>query len=135
MFRELRIGFVAYAPLGRGLLTGTIRSTDGFADHDIRKSNPRFSEQNLAHNLTSADLLRRIADDLNATPAQVALAWLLARGPDIVPIPGTKHVSRLAENLGADTVELAPQDLARLDELLPAAGDHITAEQAQWLNG
>lgn len=135
VLRELGIGFVAYAPLGRGLLTGDVRSTDGFADFDVRKSNPRFSEENLAHNLKSADLLRRIADGVNATPAQVALAWLLAKGPDIVPIPGTKHVSRLEENVRADSVELTPCDLSRLDELLPAAGDHHSADQAQWLNG
>jgi aryl-alcohol dehydrogenase-like predicted oxidoreductase len=133
--RELGIGFVPYAPLGRGLLTGAIRSTDRLADYDVRKSNPRFSEENLAHNLTSADLLRGIADGLNATPAQVALAWLLAQGPGIVPIPGTKHTSRLEENLGADNVELTPHDLARLDELPPAAGYHHSDEHTQWLNG
>ncbi|OBR98244.1 aldo/keto reductase [Mycobacterium gordonae] len=132
--RELGIGFVAYSPLGRGFLTGAIRSTDGIPDTDFRRTNPRFVAENFEHNLRSADELRDIAADVGATPAQVALAWLLAKGPDIVPIPGTKRVARLEENAGADTVELSAEQMARLDGLTPAAGDHHSAAQLQWID-
>lgn len=132
--RELGIGFVAYSPLGRGFLTGAIRFTDGIPDTDFRRTNPRFVAENFEHNLRSADELRDIAADVGATPAQVALAWLLAKGPDIVPIPGTKRVARLEENAGADTVELSAEQMARLDGLTPAAGDHHSAAQLQWID-
>jgi aryl-alcohol dehydrogenase-like predicted oxidoreductase len=132
--RELGIGFVAYSPLGRGFLTGAIRSTEELPDSDYRKTNPRFFEENFGHNLSSADELRDISADLGATPAQVALAWLLAKGPDIVPIPGTKRVARLEENVAADAVELTAQQLARLDELTPAVGGHHAAAQMQWID-
>lgn len=132
--RELGIGFVAYSPLGRGFLTGAIRSTDGIPDTDFRRTNPRFVAENFEHNLRSADELRDIAADVGATPAQVALAWLLAKGPDIVPIPGTKRVARLEENAGADTVELSAEQMSRLDGLTPAAGDHHSAAQLQWID-
>lgn len=132
--RELGIGFVAYSPLGRGFLTGAIRSTDGIPDTDFRRTNPRFVAENFEHNLRSADELRDIAADVGATPAQVALAWLLAKGPDIVPIPGTKRVARLEENAGADTVELSAEQMVRLDGLTPAAGDHHSAAQLQWID-
>ncbi len=132
--RELGIGFVAYSPLGRGFLTGAIRSTDGIPDTDFRRTNPRFVAENFEHNLRSADELRDIAADVGATPAQVALAWLLGKGPDIVPIPGTKRVARLEENAGADTVELSAEQMARLDGLTPAAGDHHSAAQLQWID-
>ncbi|MBX9979797.1 MAG: aldo/keto reductase [Mycobacterium gordonae] len=132
--RELGIGFVAYSPLGRGFLTGAIRSTDGIPDTDFRRTNPRFVAENFEHNLRSADELRDIAADVGATPAQVALAWLLGKGPDIVPIPGTKRVARLEENAGADTVELSAEQMVRLDGLTPAAGDHHSAAQLQWID-
>ena len=106
VLRELRIGFVPYSPLGRGFLTGQIRSPGDLADGDFRKTNPRFQESNFAHNLQIAEEVRQVAAEAGATPAQVALAWLLAKGDDIVPIPGTKRVSRLEENVAADDVRL-----------------------------
>jgi aryl-alcohol dehydrogenase-like predicted oxidoreductase len=140
LLRELGIGFVAYSPLGRGFLTGTIRSTAGLPDTDFRKTNPRFFDENFQHNLASADELRDISSDVGATPAQVALAWLLAKnsggpgGSGIVPIPGTKRVARLEENVAADTVELTPDQLARLDQLTPPAGGHHAEAQMAWID-
>jgi aryl-alcohol dehydrogenase-like predicted oxidoreductase len=134
LLRELGIGFVAYSPLGRGFLTGAIRSTEELPDSDYRKTNPRFFDENFQHNLSSADELRDIGAEVGATPAQVALAWLLAKGPDIVPIPGTKRVARLEENVGADGVDLTPDQLARLDELTPALGGHHAAAQMGWID-
>ncbi|OBG66519.1 MULTISPECIES: aldo/keto reductase [unclassified Mycobacterium] len=134
LLRELGIGFVPYSPLGRGFLTGAIRSTEGLPDSDYRKTNPRFFEENFQHNLQSADELRSISADVGATPAQVALAWLLAKGPDIVPIPGTKRVSRLEENVGADAVELTPDQLSRLDRITPPKGGHHAEAQMQWID-
>jgi aryl-alcohol dehydrogenase-like predicted oxidoreductase len=132
--RELGIGFVAYSPLGRGFLTGSIRSTAELPDSDYRKSNPRFFDENFQHNLDSADELRAISTEIGATTAQVALAWLLAKGPDIVPIPGTKRVARLEENVGADSVELTADQLARLDRLTPAVGGHHAEAQMAWID-
>lgn len=134
LLRELGIGFVAYSPLGRGFLTGAIRSTEGLPDSDYRKTNPRFFDENFQHNLQSADQLRAISADVGATPAQVALAWLLAKGSDIVPIPGTKRVTRLEENAGADAVELTPDQLSRLDRLTPPMGGHHAAAQMGWID-
>jgi aryl-alcohol dehydrogenase-like predicted oxidoreductase len=137
LLRELGIGFVAYSPLGRGFLTGKIRSTAELPDTDYRKTNPRFFDKNFQHNLASADQLRHISDDIGATPAQVALAWLLAKGsggPDIVPIPGTKRVSRLEENVAADGVELTADQLARLDGIPPAVGGHHAEPQMEWID-
>ena len=121
--RELGVGFVPYSPLGRGFLTGQIRSTEQFADGDFRKTSPRFTAGNLEQNLHIVDEIEVIADDVGATPAQVALAWLLAQGDDIALIPGTKRVSRLEENVGADTVELTPEQIERLNSLTPPVGD------------
>lgn len=132
--RELGIGFVAYSPLGRGFLTGAIRSTGQLPDTDYRKSNPRFFDDNFQHNLRCADEVRDISADVGATPAQVALAWLLAKGPDIVPIPGTKRVTRLEENVGADAVELSDDQLARLDGLTPPVGGHHAEAQLAWID-
>lgn len=132
--RELGIGFVAYSPLGRGFLTGAVRSTAELPDSDYRKTNPRFFDENFQHNLKSADELRTISDEIGATPAQVALAWLLAKGPDIVPIPGTKRVARLEENAAADTVELTADQVARLDKLTPALGGHHADAQMPWID-
>jgi aryl-alcohol dehydrogenase-like predicted oxidoreductase len=134
LLRELGIGFVAYSPLGRGFLTGAIRSTAELPDTDYRKTNPRFFDENFGHNLGSADELRDISSGIGATPAQVALAWLLAKGPGIVPIPGTKRVARLEENAGADDVELTPEQLVRLDALTPAAGGHHAEAQMAWID-
>ena len=132
--RELGIGFVAYSPLGRGFLTGSIRTTAEFPDNDYRKTNPRFFDENFQHNLNSADELRDISAEVGATPAQVALAWLLAKGPDVVPIPGTKRVARLEENVGADAIELTSGQLARLDQLTPAVGGHHAEAQMAWID-
>ncbi|HEX5256923.1 MAG TPA: aldo/keto reductase [Mycobacterium sp.] len=134
VLRELGIGFVAYSPLGRGFLTGAIRSTQELPDTDYRKTNPRFFEDNFQHNLRCADEVRAISAEVGATPAQVALAWLLAKGPDIVPIPGTKRVTRLEENVGADAVNLTADQLARLDRLTPPVGGHHAEAQMAWID-
>ncbi|AFC53862.1 aldo/keto reductase [Mycobacterium intracellulare] len=134
LLRELGIGFVAYSPLGRGFLTGTVRSTEELPDSDYRKTNPRFFDENFQHNLRCADEVREIGADVGATAAQVALAWLLAKGPDIVPIPGTKRVTRLEENVGADALELTPDQLARLDRLTPPVGGHHAQAQMAWID-
>ncbi|GAB2730693.1 aldo/keto reductase [Kitasatospora kifunensis] len=123
VLRELNIGFVPFSPLGRGVLTGTIRSTDQFDPTDFRADNPRFAEENFQHNLRLADEVAAIAAQIGATPAQVALAWLLAQGDDIAPIPGTRRVARVEENSGADAVHLTDEQLAKLTGLPPAAGD------------
>lgn len=134
LLRELGIGFVAYSPLGRGFLTGTVRSTEELPDSDYRKTNPRFFDENFQHNLRCADEVREIGADVGATAAQVALGWLLAKGPDIVPIPGTKRVTRLEENVGADALELTPDQLARLDRLTPPVGGHHAEAQMAWID-
>jgi aryl-alcohol dehydrogenase-like predicted oxidoreductase len=121
--RELGIGFVAYSPLGRGFLTGSIRSRDDLSASDFRAANPRFADGNLQRNLAIVDEVEAVAAQAGATPGQVALAWLLGQGNDIVPIPGTKRVSRVEENAAADAVELTSDQLARLSALAPAAGD------------
>jgi aryl-alcohol dehydrogenase-like predicted oxidoreductase len=123
LVRELGIGFVAYSPLGRGFLTGQIRSTDEFDAGDFRTSNPRFTKDNLEQNLRIVAEVEAVAAEVAATPAQVALAWLLAQGEDVVPIPGTKRVSRLEENAAASDLILSPDHLARLGALRPPAGD------------
>jgi aryl-alcohol dehydrogenase-like predicted oxidoreductase len=133
VLRELGIGLVAYSPLGRGMLTGKIRSIDELSDSDFRRSNPRFTEENFQHNLVSADEVQSIADEVGCTSAQVSLAWLLAQGNDIVPIPGTKRVSRVEENAGADDIELSAAQLDRLDRLTPVAGDHHNEEQMRMI--
>jgi aryl-alcohol dehydrogenase-like predicted oxidoreductase len=123
VLRELNIGFVPFSPLGRGFLTGTIRSTSQFDATDFRADNPRFTEENFQHNLRLADEVAAVAAQVDATPAQVALAWLLAQGDDIAPIPGTKRVARVEENTAADAVHLTDEQLAQLTSLPPAAGD------------
>ena len=129
LLRELGIGLVPYSPLGRGFLTGQIRSVEDFADDDFRKNNPRFVGEAFARNLALADEVGTVASEVGATSGQVALAWLLAKGGDIAPIPGTKRVSRVEENAAADAVELTAEQLRRLDELPPAEGGHHTEEQ------
>ena len=122
LLRELRIGFVPYSPLGHGFLTGEIRSPDELSDDDWRKNNPRFTPENFKRNLRIVDEVKAVAADAGATPAQVALAWLLAQGDDIAPIPGTKRVARVEENTAADHVELSAKQIERLDNLTPATG-------------
>lgn len=133
--RELGIGFVAYSPLGRGMLTGTVRSIDDLAGSDFRRTNPRFTGEAFQHNLHCADEVRSIADEVGCTPAQVSLAWLLAQGDDIAPIPGTKRVSRVEENAAADGVELTAEQIRRLDELTPPVGDHHNEAQMRLIEG
>jgi aryl-alcohol dehydrogenase-like predicted oxidoreductase len=118
--RELGIGLVPYSPLGRGFLTGTITSTDDLDPDDFRRHNPRFQGDALQANLAIVEAVRAIADELGATPGQVALAWVLAQGDDVVPIPGTKRVRYLEENVAAAAVSLTPADLGRLDAAVPA---------------
>ncbi|GGW72861.1 aldo/keto reductase [Streptomyces caelestis] len=131
LLRELGIGFVPYSPLGHGLLTGQIRTVDDFADDDWRKTNPRFTGENFQRNLRIVDEVRAIGAEVGATPAQTALAWLLTRGDDIAPIPGTRRVARVEENTAADGIELTPAQLDRLNNLTPAAGErHNEANMA-----
>ena len=122
LLRELGIGFVPYSPLGHGLLTGQIRTVDDFADDDWRKTNPRFTGENFQRNLRIVDEVQAIGAEIGATPAQTALAWLLTRGDDIAPIPGTRRVSRVEENTAADGIELSAAQLDRLNNLTPASG-------------
>ncbi len=129
LLRELGIGFVAYSPLGRGFLTGEILSTDDFADDDSRKTNPRFMGENFQRNLQAVGEVRAIAAEVGATPAQVALAWVLAQGDTIAPIPGTKRVARLEENVAAEGLVLSPDQIDKLTNLTPAAGDHHNEQQ------
>ncbi|WP_037855487.1 aldo/keto reductase [Streptomyces sp. NRRL S-340] len=128
VLRELGIGLVAYSPLGRGFLTGAIRSTAELAADDFRLSTPRFADGNFERNLAIVDEVEAVAADAGATPAQVALAWLLAQGDDVVPIPGTKRVARVKENAAADAVVLSADQLARLDALTPPSGERYAEE-------
>ena len=122
LLRSLGIGLVPYAPLGHGFLTGQLRSPAELTDDDWRKTNPRFTEEAFAQNLRLVDEVRPIGDEVDATPAQVALAWLLAQGTDIAPIPGTRRIARVEENTRADAVVLTTDHLTRLDRLTPAVG-------------
>lgn len=117
---RLGIGFVPYSPLGRGFLTGAIRTPDDFDADDYRKTNPRFIGENFARNLTLVDKVRELADARGCTPAQLALAWVLARGEHVVPIPGTRRIANLDDNLGALDVQLGAQDLADIEAVFPA---------------
>jgi aryl-alcohol dehydrogenase-like predicted oxidoreductase len=124
--RELGIGFVAYSPLGRGFLTGRFRSLDDLPEDDFRRHNPRFQGENFDRNLNLVDRVEEIAAEKGVTPGQLALAWVLAQGQDIVPIPGTKRRRYLEQNVAAVDVELSQDDLRRIDEAAPqgaAAGD------------
>lgn len=118
--RGLGISFVAYAPLGRGLLTSDIADPSTLAEGDTRKRQPRYSGDNLAHNRTLAQKVEAIAKRKNCTPAQLALAWVLAQGPDVIPIPGTKQKKRMMENIGALGVKLTDADLAEIASAVPA---------------
>jgi aryl-alcohol dehydrogenase-like predicted oxidoreductase len=134
LLRELGIGLVAYSPLGRGFLTGQIRSADQVSGAtDSRSGNPRFSGDNFEHNLRLVEQVEAIAAEVGATPGQVALAWLLAQGDDIAPIPGTRRESRVEENVGADAVELTPEQIRKLTDLPPAAGGHHTDAQMRMI--
>jgi aryl-alcohol dehydrogenase-like predicted oxidoreductase len=133
--RDLGIAFVPFSPLGRGFLTGSVTGRDRIAPGDWRSDNPRFAGENLARNLALLRPLEEVARAHGATPAQVALAWVLSRGEDIIPIPGMKRRRHLDENLVAADVALTPGDLARLDAAFPpgaAAGERYTPEAARW---
>jgi aryl-alcohol dehydrogenase-like predicted oxidoreductase len=117
--RELGIGFVAYSPLGRGFLTGEIRKLDDLAEDDYRRYSPRFQGENFARNLQLVDRVAELARQKHVTPAQLALAWVLAQGDDIVPIPGTRSPARLEENLAALNVSLSADELATIDAIAP----------------
>ncbi|MHB8334887.1 MAG: aldo/keto reductase [Acidimicrobiales bacterium] len=124
--RELGIGFVAYSPLGRGFLSGTIRSVEDLDENDFRRHSPRFQGENFAKNLELLERVRQIATEKDVTPSQLALAWVLAQGEDVVPIPGTKHRHYLDENISALDVQLSNGELAELDAAVPvgsSAGD------------
>ena len=124
--RELGIGFVPYSPLGRGALTGAIKATDDLAENDFRRQNPRFQGENLRENVARIERVEELATDKGITPAQLALAWVMAQGDDVVPIPGTKRVRYLEQNAAAAGVALTEDDLRRLDEAFPkgaTAGD------------
>jgi len=123
LLRELGVGFVPYSPLGHGFLTGQIRSTADISDDDWRKTNPRFVGENFERNLRIVDEVQVVAAEAGATPAQIALAWLIAQGDDIAPIPGTKRVARVEENIAADGIALSSDQIERLNKLTPAAGE------------
>jgi aryl-alcohol dehydrogenase-like predicted oxidoreductase len=135
--RELRIGFVPYSPLGRGFLTGAIRKPDDLDPSDWRHTNPRFQGEALEKNLALADEVKAMATRKRCSAAQLALAWVLAQGDDIVPIPGTKRVKYLEDNLGALDATLSPGDLAALDKLFPqgaATGERYAPDMMQLVN-
>lgn len=137
LLRELKIGFVPYSPLGRGFLTGQIKSFDDLAPDDYRRNAPRFQGENFAKNLELVARVEELARERDCTPSQLALAWLLAQGQDIAPIPGTKKRARLEENAHAINVELSPEDLARIDEAAPrgvASGDRYAAASMHTVN-
>ncbi len=120
--REHGIGFVPYSPLGRGFLAGAVRSRDQLPDHDWRRNDPRYSDENLPANLAIVDAIGAVADKHGASKAQVALAWLLAQGDDIVPIPGTKRRATMEDSVGATDVTLTADDLAAIDAAAPKGG-------------
>jgi aryl-alcohol dehydrogenase-like predicted oxidoreductase len=135
--RELGIGLVAYSPLGRGFLTGAFRSIDDLAEDDWRRNHPRFEGENFQRNLDLVDALNGMARDKGVTAAQLGLAWVLAQGNDIVPIPGTTRPERIDENTGALDVAITSEELARLDEIAPigvAAGTRYPAQAMKFLN-
>jgi aryl-alcohol dehydrogenase-like predicted oxidoreductase len=135
---KLGIGFVPYSPLGRGFLTGAIKSPEDFDQDDYRRHSPRFMGDNFAKNIELVDKVRALATDKGCTPAQLALAWVLAQGPHLVPIPGTKRIKYLDENIGALDVALSTADLAAIDAIFPrdaAAGERYQASMMSLLRG
>jgi aryl-alcohol dehydrogenase-like predicted oxidoreductase len=136
--RELGIGLVAYSPLGRGFLTGAIQSTDELDASDFRRQNPRFQPGNFERNANLVQAIRMIADARGCTPAQLALAWLLDRAPDVVPIPGTRRLARLEENAAATTIQLRGEERSQIEEILRAqeiAGERYAEVGRALLNG
>jgi aryl-alcohol dehydrogenase-like predicted oxidoreductase len=136
--RELGIGVVAYSPLGRGFLSGAIKSIDDLAEDDWRRNMPRFQGENFAKNLELVDRIKEMAAGKGCTSAQLALAWVLAQGPDVVPIPGTRSRTRLEENACAANVELTDAELVEIDEVIPrdmAVGTRYPEQAMSLLNG
>jgi aryl-alcohol dehydrogenase-like predicted oxidoreductase len=136
--RELDIALVAYSPLGRGFLTGAIRSLDDLAEDDWRRNMPRFQGENFGKNLELVARIEQLAADKGCTPAQLALAWVLAMGENIIPIPGTRRRERLEENAAAVDVELTPDELKEIDDVLPrdlVAGTRYPEMAMALLNG
>jgi aryl-alcohol dehydrogenase-like predicted oxidoreductase len=136
--RELSIGYVAYSPLGRGFLTGTVRGADDLAPGDTRRQHPRFEQDNAVKNAALVGVVQGVADALGATPAQVALAWVLSRGDDVVPIPGTKRRAYLEDNVAADAIELSEEERSTLEDAFApgaAAGDRYPERAMQSING
>ena len=136
--RTLDIGFVAYSPLGRGFLTGQIRRVEDLASDDVRRSHPRFQGENFQKNLDLVTRVEEIAKEHNCTPAQLALAWVLAQGDDIIPIPGTRHPQRVEENVGALDLVLSENDLRRIDAAAPkgsTAGERYPERAMSAING
>jgi aryl-alcohol dehydrogenase-like predicted oxidoreductase len=132
LLRSMAIGFVAYSPLGRGFLTGQFNSSEDIAVDDLRRNMPRFQHENLEKNLGIVEIVRSLAAEKECTPAQLALAWILAKSKDIVPIPGTRSADRLTENVGALRVRLSDADLKMIDDLIPlgsASGTRYAAPQ------
>lgn len=135
VLRELGIGLVPYSPLGRGFLTGRFRSKDDFGSADFRAHDPRMSEENFEKNLAIVEAIESLATAHEVTSAQMALAWVLAQGDDIVPIPGTRKVSRVEENAAATAVSLSPDELASLDSLPRPEGDRYAASLMESIDG
>ncbi|MGO9095629.1 MAG: aldo/keto reductase [Bryobacteraceae bacterium] len=136
--RELKVGFVAYSPLGRGFLTGRFQTTADLAEDDFRRHHPRFEGENFQRNLRLAGAVKEMASEKGCSPAQLALAWVLAQGADVVPIPGTKHVRYLEENLGALQVRLTADELRRIEKVFPhgaTAGPRYPASAMRFVNG
>ena len=135
--RELGIGFVAYSPLGRGFRTGELKSPDDFATDDYRRNSPRFQGENFAKNLELVARISAIAAPKGVTAGQLALAWVLAQGSDIVPIPGTKRRSYLEQNVAAAAVTISAEELAEIDAVIPrgaAAGERYPAAMMTFVN-
>jgi aryl-alcohol dehydrogenase-like predicted oxidoreductase len=135
--RELGIGFVAYSPLGRGFLSGRFKRPEDIPEGDFRRNNPRFMGENFQRNLRLVGRVEEIAREKKVTPSQLALAWVLAQGKDIVPIPGTKHRKYLEENVGALSVKLTPEDLRRIEEIAPrgvTAGERYAPQGMRTVN-
>nr|WP_076576992.1 aldo/keto reductase [Paenibacillus macquariensis] len=135
--RELNIAVVPYSPLGRGFLTGKIKSVDTLAEHDYRRNTPRFQGDNFTHNLALVQRLEEIANELHISPSQLALAWLLSNGEDLVPIPGTKKSSYMAENIGAIDIELPKNVKEFINKTIPvgtAVGDRYPANSMTLLD-
>ena len=136
--RELGISFVAYSPLGRGFLTGAFKNIEDLSADDYRRNAPRFQGENFRKNLELVTKIEQIAQFKGCTPSQLALAWVLAQGPDIIPIPGTKRTQFLDENLGALKIEISGEELSRIDSILPAgqtAGERYQAHALKFVNG